>query len=51
MKYGYNRLSDFEEMLKWLNYGVSWVKGQTMTLTSSAHKFSCSHSDHSNYHL
>ena len=31
--------------LKSSNYGKSWVKSQTMTLTFSTHKSSCSHLD------
>ena len=37
--------------LKLLHYGESWVKSQTMTLTSSTHKSSCSHEDNSIYHF
>ena len=38
MGFGYNWPSGFEEMFEIVIILESWVKGQTMALTSSTHK-------------
>ena len=38
MGFGYSWPSGFEEMFEIVIICESWVKGQTMTLTSSTHK-------------
>ena len=41
----------FEEIFEIVILWEPWFKGQTMTLTSSTHKPSCTDSDNSNYQI
>ena len=44
-------LVTFDEMFEIAILLESWVKGQTMILTSSTHKYKCTHYDNSYHHF